>query len=237
MISILVYCPSVPHIEQLLSHSSLFELQFHISKSQSQALSSFTRYKPQYFVVECNNITAQELHFVRSLSPDIPTLVLTQQDNEPAAVKALQDGADYLLHYPCGSIEFYHQLNNFIRLTTKRTVPESSLLHIGDLKIFLNNNQVMLHDEFLPLTTTEYKLLIILANNLNQIVSTEKLYNELYSNSELKYTSRALNMHVSNLRHKLHIEEFALLRLETVRGKGYALYYNNEDSDGGNKNG
>ncbi len=235
MISILVYCPSVPHIEQLLSYSSLFELQFHISKSRSQALSSFTHYKPQYFVVECNNITAQELHFVRSLSPDIPTLVLTRQDNEPAAVKALQDGADYLLHYPCGSIEFYHQLNNFIRLTTKRAVPESRLLHIGELTIFLNNNQVMLRDEFLPLTTTEYKLLIVLANNLNQIVSTEKLYNELYSNSELKYTSRALNMHISNLRHKLHIEEFALLRLETVRGKGYALYYSTED--GGMKNG
>ena len=237
MISILVYCPSVPHIEQLLSYSSLFELQFHICQNPSQALSGFTRYKPQYFVVQCDDTTAQELHFVRSLSPDIPTLVLTRRDNETAAVMALQNGADYLLHYPCGTIEFYHQLSNFIRLTTKRAIPESRLLHIGELTIFLNNNQVMLRDEFLPLTTTEYKLLIILANNLNQIVSTEKLYNELYSNSELKYTSRAVNMHISNLRHKLHIEEFALLRLETVRGKGYALYYNSGDDDGGNKNG
>lgn len=237
MISVLVYCPSVPDMEQLISYSSLFELQFHICQNPTEALSGFTHYRPQYFVVQCDDTAATELHFCKSLSPDIPMLVLTQQNNEPAAVKALQEGADYLLHYPVGNIEFYHQLSNFIRLTSKQPVPESQLLHIGELAIFLNNNQVMLGSDLIPLTGTEHKLLLILAANLNQIVSTDKLYMELYSSSELQYTSRALNMHISNLRHKLNIEQHTCLRLETVRGKGYALYYSDKNNNGDEYNG
>lgn len=99
-------------------------------------------------------------------------------------------------------------------------------MRLGDLQIFLHNNQVMLKGELLPLTATEFKLLLVFAHNLNQIVTVDKLYQEVYPQSEIKYTSRALNMHISNLRHKLQLEEFAPLRLETRRGKGFGLFYN-----------
>ena len=104
-------------------------------------------------------------------------------------------------------------------------------MHLGHLQIFLHNNQVMLKGELLPLTATEYKLLLCFAHNLNKIVSIDKLYQEVYPRSEVKYTSRALNMHISNLRHKLKLEEFAPLRLETRRGKGFGMFYNQPAKD------
>ena len=99
-------------------------------------------------------------------------------------------------------------------------------MRLGDLQIFLHNNQVMLKGELLPLTATEFKLLLVFAHNLNQIVTVDKLYQEVYPQSEIKYTSRALNMHISNLRRMLQLVEFAPLRLETRRGKGFGLFYN-----------
>lgn len=228
MISILVYAGTIPNLEQMLSYSNMFELKIYTCQNQKQALSTFIHCQPQFFVVQCDDADAENLRFIQGLSQEIPTLVLTEQGNESAAIKALQNGADYLVHYPVNSVEFFYQLLNFIHLTSKQQLPENNLLHLGELTIFLNSNQVMLNDEFIPLTATEHKLLRVLAGNINQIVSTDKLYSELYSTSELKYTSRALNMHISNLRHKLHIEEYACLRLETIRGKGYALFYNDD---------
>ena len=141
-------------------------------------------------------------------------------------LRLLDGGADYLVHLPCGSVELYYQIKNFLRLTTQAKKNNSKIMHLGDLQIFLHNNQVMLKGELVPLTATEYKLLLVFANNLNQIVTIDKLYQEVYPRSEIKYTSRALNMHISNLRHKLKLEEFATLRLETRRGKGFGMFYN-----------
>ena len=109
-------------------------------------------------------------------------------------------------------------------------------MHLGDIQIFLHNNQVLHNGQLVPLTATEFKLLLVFANNLNTIISIEKIYREVYPQSEIKYTSRALNMHISNLRHKLKLEEFAPLRLETRRGKGFGMFFNPDDSsevDGG----
>ena len=126
----------------------------------------------------------------------------------------------------CGSVELYYQIKNFLRLTKQANQNNSKIMHLGDVQIYLHNNQVMLKGELLPLTATEFKLLLVFANNLNQIVTIDKLYQEVYPRSEVKYTSRALNMHISNLRHKLQLEEFAPLRLETRRGKGFGMFYN-----------
>ncbi len=229
MISILVYASNIPDLEQLLTYSRMCDLNLYTCQTQTQALSTFIHNRPQFFIVQCDDPDVEGLRFVQSLSQEIPALVLTQQGNESVAIKALRNGAQYLVHYPVNGVEFFYQLINFIHLTSKQQPAESNLLHLGELTIFLNSNQVMLNDEFIPLTATEHKLLRILAGNINQIVSTDKLYSELYSSSELKYTSRALNMHISNLRHKLHIEEYSCLRLETVRGKGYALFYTDDN--------
>ena len=99
-------------------------------------------------------------------------------------------------------------------------------MHLGDIQIFLHNNQVIHNGQLVPLTATEFKLLLVFAHNLNKIITIEKIYHEVYPQSEVKYTSRTLNMHISNLRHKLHLEEFSPLRLETRRGKGFGMFYN-----------
>lgn len=225
MTKILVYSSSLQELEKLLAYSSLFDLEFRFCQSQVQALAAFASFKPHCFIVQCENKEISEYKFIKSLSSALPVFAITSYNQEDTGIRLLYSGADYLVHLPIGSIELYYQLKNFLRLTNKAINNNSKIMHLGDLQIFLHNNQVMLKGELVPLTATEFKLLLAFANNLNQILSIEKLYQEVYPQSEIKYTSRALNMHISNLRHKLHLEEFATLRLETRRGKGFGLFY------------
>lgn len=230
MTKILVYTPAPRELEQLLTYSTLFDLEFQFCSTQPQALAAYASFKPHCFLVQCEQPTVDELKLVKKLSPILPVFAVTNSTNERVGLRLLDGGADYLVHLPCGSVELYYQIKNFLRLTTQAKQNNSKIMHLGDLQIFLHNNQVRLRGELLPLTATEFKLLLVFAHNLNQIVTIDKLYQEIYPKSELKYTSRALNMHISNLRHKLQLEEFSPLRLETRRGKGFGLFYN-QDAD------
>ena len=236
MTRILVYTHAPREMEQLLTYSSLFDLQFHYCQTQPQALAAYVQFKPHCFLVQSETTTVDELKLVKKLSTTLPVFALTWSTDERVGLRLLDGGADYLVHLPCGSLELYYQIKNFLRLASQATQNNSKIMHLGDLQIFLHNNQVMLKGELLPLTATEYKLLLCFAHNLNKIVSIDKLYQEVYPRSEVKYTSRALKMHISNLRHKLKLEEFAPLRLETRRGKGFGMFYNqpaNDDLPGG----
>ena len=226
MTRILVYTTAPRELEQLLTYSTLFDLEFNFCQTQPQALAAYVTFKPHCFLVQSEAPTVEELKLVKKLSPILPVFAVTNSTNEIVGLRLLDGGADYLVHLPCGSVELYYQIKNFLRLTTQAKKNNSKIMHLGDLQIFLHNNQVMLKGELVPLTATEYKLLLVFANNLNQIVTIDKLYQEVYPRSEIKYTSRALNMHISNLRHKLKLEEFATLRLETRRGKGFGMFYN-----------
>lgn len=225
MTRILAYTAAPREMEQLLAYCTLFDLNFQICSTQAQVLAAYATFKPHCFLVQCEQPTVEELKLVKKLSNLLPVFAVTNSTDERVGLRLLEGGADYLVHLPCGSVELYYQIKNFLRLTKQAKQNNSKIMHLGDLQIFLHNNQVMLKGEFLPLTATEFKLLLVFANNLNQIVSIDKLYQEVYPRSEMKYTSRALNMHISNLRHKLKLEEFAPLRLETRRGKGFGMFY------------
>lgn len=236
MTRILVYTPKQKDLEQILAYSSLFDLELQYCQSPAQALATYTRFKPHCFIVQCEDKAVNELKLVKSLSSVLPIFALTGSTDERVALRLIDGGADYLVHLPCGSIELYYQLKNFLRLTNQAKQSNNKIMHLGDIQIFLHNNQVLHNGQLVPLTATEFKLLLVFANNLNTIISIEKIYREVYPQSEIKYTSRALNMHISNLRHKLKLEEFAPLRLETRRGKGFGMFFNPDDSsevDGG----
>ena len=236
MTRILVYTPKQKDLEQILAYSSLFDLELQYCQSPAQALATYTRFKPHCFIVQCEDKAVNELKLVKSLSSVLPIFALTGSTDERVALRLIDGGADYLVHLPCGSIELYYQLKNFLRLTNQAKQSNNKIMHLGDIQIFLHNNQVLHNGQLVPLTATEFKLLLVFANNLNTIISIEKIYREVYPQSEIKYTSRSLNMHISNLRHKLKLEEFAPLRLETRRGIGFCMFYNPDNSvevDGG----
>ena len=225
MTKILVYTSADSGLEDILAYSTLFDLSFQFCQSPSQVLARYAIFKPHCFLVQCESKEVEELKLVKKLSPILPVFAVTFSTNEKVGLRILDGGADYLVHLPCGSVELYYQLKNFLRLTTRAKMKDSKIMNLGDLQIFLHNNQVMLKGKLVPLTATEFKLLLVFAHNLNKIITIDKLYQDIYPNSEIKYTSRALNMHISNLRHKLHLEEFSPLRLETRRGKGFGMFY------------
>ena len=229
MFTVLVFSKKPNLLQNLFVYSELFGLKFCITNSQESLLTDFVRYKPKLFIYECTNLQQNSLKFMHKLQTDIPIFAISNSLKEGVAIQAFKNGAQYFLRLPCGSMEFYYHLTNFIKLTNlSAQYYAQQILSIGNLKIYLQNHQVIQDNEFIPLTNTEYKLLMLLVNKLNDTVSTNELYKAMYSSEELKYTSRVLQMHISKLRKKLKINEASPLKLKTIHGTGYCLSLHNQ---------
>ena len=221
-------------ISDLFYYSTLYGYRFKITGSTEEALAYFVQQRTSLFVVDCSDTEQRFLKFARHLSPSLSVMAICDGGvDEEVAVLAFKNGADSVLRLPCGSREFYYRLRNFLRLLNLNTGQESvQFITLGPLKIYPQNNQVILGDDFVPLTSTEFKLLMLFINKLNQQVSLEELYRLMYETDELQYTSRVLGVHISKLRRKLKLADIEELDLKNIHGKGYCLTYT-----GGSRNG
>ena len=89
--------------------------------------------------------------------------------------------------------------------------------------IYPKGQKLLIKDNVVNLTPIEFKLLIILSEEINNPVANDKFYNSLWNNSELKLTSFTLKAHMSNLRKKLKDASDDTIKLIYRKNKGYCL--------------
>lgn len=96
-------------------------------------------------------------------------------------------------------------------------------IHIRrDIVVYLRSHRIKIDGEIIELTPFEGEIFLVLVDNLNQAVKTEKIYEEIYKNSSLQMTSNVLAMHISNIRRKLNSYKH-LIQIVFVRDEGYCL--------------
>jgi DNA-binding response OmpR family regulator len=81
--------------------------------------------------------------------------------------------------------------------------------------------QVTLHDEQIPLTPHEYKLLEALMTACGKVLTRQKLLEYLYPNDEAIVIDRVVDVHIGKLRHKVEDHPSKPKYILTVRGVGY----------------
>lgn len=95
--------------------------------------------------------------------------------------------------------------------------PNENVIDLDNLTIVKTSRQVMVANEFLSLTSTEFNLLLLLIEGAGAVVSRE----ELSLNGQLDIESRSIDVHISNLRKKLGLTSQGRQRIKTIRGIGY----------------
>jgi DNA-binding winged helix-turn-helix (wHTH) protein len=91
---------------------------------------------------------------------------------------------------------------------------------IGKYSFFLGSRVLKFNSETIELSDKEARLLSILANQQNQLISREELLKRVWEDDGV-FTGRSLDMFISKLRKKL--KEDPTIRITNVHGKGYKL--------------
>ena len=154
---------------------------------------------------------------------DVPILMLTARDAELDRVLGLELGADDYVTKPFSTAELLSRVRAILRRRElDRATGAATARRLGGLHIDLGRHEVLVDGERVHLTLSEFKVLALLAEQPESIVSRRELMQHLWA-SEHVGDEHACEVHISNLRRKIERDPGKPERLVTVRGLGYKL--------------
>ena len=146
-----------------------------------------------------------------------PVLMLTARDEEIDRVKGFMAGADDYVTKPFSVRELVLRIRAILRRTPSEQDSTSHLLDFGELRVDTAEHRAYVNENEVPLTATEFRLLVTLADRAGQVQSRGKLLQDVWE-APPDLNTRTVDTHVKRLREKLGD---ASDRIETVRGVGY----------------
>ncbi|SDR84240.1 DNA-binding response regulator, OmpR family, contains REC and winged-helix (wHTH) domain [Nocardioides scoriae] len=162
----------------------------------------------------------QVLTMLRSVS-DVPVIIASARDDDPALVGALDAGADDYVVKPYTTA----QLEARIRAVLRRTgagPARRQLLSVGGLEIDVPARRTRLDGREVDLTPKEFDLLVHLAERPGEVVSKKDLLAEVWQ-QPWGGSDKTVDVHLSWLRRKLGESAADPRYLVSVRGVGIRL--------------
>jgi len=156
---------------------------------------------------------------VRELS-QIPIIMLTARVDEIDEVIGLEVGANDYITKPVKPRVLLARIKSALRIGSMLSHSDSSDLVFGGLEIHKASKRVILNGKNVALTTGLFDFLCLLAENAGEVVSREKVFQELKSR-EYDGLDRRFDVMISNLRKLLDDDIEDKERIKTVWGKGY----------------
>jgi DNA-binding response OmpR family regulator len=165
------------------------------------------------------------LEICRTLRADnvlTPILMLTARDSEADRVVGLEMGADDYLTKPFSVRELQARVKAMLRRMDmlNKPAPQSDELVIDNLVINAGRRKVVLSDQEIELTSTEFDLLIYMARQPGMVFSRAQLLDSVWGYQHSGY-EHTVNSHINRLRNKLEQDPSKPDYILTVWGVGY----------------
>jgi two-component system response regulator MtrA len=149
----------------------------------------------------------------------IPIVMLTARGDTMDVVVGLEAGADDYVRKPFDLPELIARIRAALR-RAGTTADEETELGIGDLAIDIAGRTVTRDGTDIPLTRTEFDLLIELVRHAGQVLSRDVLLDRVWGYDYLG-DSRLVDVAIQRLRSKVEIDPAVPELIQTVRGSGY----------------
>jgi DNA-binding response OmpR family regulator len=195
-----------------------------IARSGDEALSSFAAEPADLVILDLAMPPPDGFEVCRKLreTSNVPIMMLTVRDATIDKVRALDLGADDYLTKPFDHIELLARLRALMRRVNMEASDAGGDFVSGDLSINFDFRQVRLKDEEIRLTSTEYRLLEVLARHAGTTLPHHVLLDRVWG-SEWEADPSYLKVFIRRLRQKLNDDAEHPRYIETVWGTGYRL--------------
>ena len=151
---------------------------------------------------------------------DLPILMLTARDDDIDKIVGLELGADDYLTKPFNPRELVARVKAILRRTEPRhAAAGEGPRRAGNLAADPARRVATVGDQPVDLRTKEFDLLMALMENMEVVLSREKLL-DLVWGFDFYGQTRTVDVHIAHLRSKL---EGSSATIETVWGVGYKL--------------
>ena len=188
----------------------------------TDALKAATEQRPDVIVLDLMLPGLSGLDVLQALrkqedTRDVGVILLTARREEADRIRGLSLGADDYLTKPFSPNELTLRVAAIIRRLAAPPVSGGSPLVAGSITVDRSAHRVTVEGQEIPLTATEYKLLLTLLERRGRVQTRPQLLETVWD-AQPDIQTRTVDMHVQRLRTKLGE---AGGQIETVRGFGY----------------
>ncbi len=192
-----------------------------VADSGNQGLAMSTLEQPNLIILDLGLPDMEGIEVLTTLREfsNCPVIVLTARDKEIEKVKLLDAGANDYVVKPFGIQELLARIRALLR-DTGNSEQAKSIFDDGRLHLDILKHKVAVRGEEIHLSRKEFKLLSILVENENRVMTQKQLMDQIWGKSHENDT-HYLRILVKKLRTKLSDDAGNPEFIETEPGVGY----------------
>ncbi len=152
--------------------------------------------------------------FEQKIKPlNIPTIFLTAKDEEDDIVKGLNIGAEDYITKPFSTKELIARINKILMRSKKKNI-----IKINDISFDIDKLILYRNDDKIDLTPLELKLVNLLFNNINKVVTRNTILDKIW-----EWTGNDVDDHTVTVYFKRIREKIGTNIIVTIKGMGYRI--------------
>lgn len=186
------------------------------------ALAAVVNHRPDLVILDLGLPALDGVEVTQRLREwtQLPVIVLSVRDQEADKIAALDAGADDYLTKPFGIGELLARMRVVLRRASAPT--GEPLVTVGRLTIDLGRRAVIVDEQEVQLTPTEYDVLRALATHAGKVLTHQQLLRQVWG---VGYDQEVhiLRVNISNLRRKIEPDPSRPTYVVTEPGVGYRL--------------
>ncbi len=152
----------------------------------------------------------------------VPVIMVTARGDDKEKVEGLDIGADDYVTKPFSASELAARVRAVLRRIRSQEMPHDAIFRYKELVIDFTSRRVVVNDEELKLTSTEYKLLSYISLNSGRVVTPDQLLNKVWG-EEYIGAPHLLQVNIARLRRKLGDDAKKPTYILTRPGIGYIM--------------
>lgn len=152
----------------------------------------------------------------------LPIMIISARDQELEKIKVLDAGADDYLTKPFGIPELLARIRVALRHRGTNVSAAVTQYKVADLEVDLQAHRVLLREQEVHLTPTEFNLLARLVRSTGKVVTHRQLLSDVWGQEYIEHT-HYLRLYMGQLRAKIETHPAEPRYLLTETGVGYRL--------------
>lgn len=197
----------------------------HDFQSAEQAINDNTdRFAICIFDLNLPDGSGYELCKLAKSRSDVPVIFLTAIDDEVNVVMGLDMGADDYITKPFRIRELLSRIKSVLRRThSQNQIQAKTYIELDTIRINTLEGKVYKQGHEVILTALEYRLLLIFANHIGQVLTRTQLLERIWDVAGDFVNDNTLTVYIKRLREKLEDDPQQPSVIKTVRGLGYKV--------------
>ena len=160
---------------------------------------------------------------IRAAGSTVPIILLTALAEETDRIKGLEVGADDYVTKPFSPRELALRTRAVLRRTSGKEARDSTSLLVGALRLDLATERAWWNGTRIDAGSTEFRVLAVLAEHVDQAVGPHQLLNEAWATSSAVGGREMIKTAIYRLRRRLSMAGADPGIIKSVRGRGYML--------------